>query len=652
MSAKDIVLGADSGGAATPTYVDDVFSTYLYTGNGSTQTINNGIDLAGKGGMVWSATRVGAENNGPEIIDTNRGGSYRLLTSLTQAAYNCSDPITFNTNGFSMSPTVNTYINYSGFSKVAWTFRKAAKFFDVVTYTGNGVAGRQIAHSLGVAPGMIIVKRTDDYGNNWWVYHRSLGALQGMSLNTTDAVNASGGDVLWNNTEPTPTVFTLGVNGGVNASGGTYVAYIFAHDTSADGLIQCGSFTTDNNCKATVNLGWEPQWILYRNISSPSRWIIADSMRGMPTNPAIYLNGLYPNTSDAEDNGENRVVQPTSTGFNVNTFINAQSIYMAIRRPNKPPTSGTQVYNAFLSNTVNPGGVPKFLSNFPVDMFMFGPNIDSAMDRSLHPRLTQGKGLTTSSTAVEEGGSNYSSSLKWDYNIGVHDGGSFYPGTPDMGWMFKRAPGFFDVVCYTGTGVANSSFNHNLGVRPELMIIKARTSTSSWITAANITATTYSELYLDTTQAQVTGSPMAYSDGNATIGAAPTATTFGFGYPYGIENASATNYVAYLFATLAGISKVGSYTGNGSSQTINCGFAAGARFILIKRTDAAGDWYVWDTTRGIAAANDPHLSLNTTAAEVTTDDSIDPDSTGFIVNQVAATNINVTSATYIYLAIS
>jgi hypothetical protein len=73
---------------------------------------------------------------------------------------------------------------------------------------------------------------------------------------------------------------------------------------------------------------------------------------------------------------------------------------------------------------------------------------------------------------------------------------------------------------------------------------------------------------------------------------------------------------------------------------------------MVKCTSATGDWFVWDTARGIVAANDPHLSLNTTAAEVTTDDSVDPYSAGFTVNQVAATNINVTSATYIFLAIA
>jgi hypothetical protein len=133
---------------------------------------------------------------------------------------------------------------------------------------------------------------------------------------------------------------------------------------------------------------------------------------------------------------------------------------------------------------------------------------------------------------------------------------------------------------------------------------------------------------------------------------APTSSVFSVANTYSDSgtDGSGVTYVAYLFATKAGISKVGNYTGNGSSQTIDCGFTTGARFAMIKRTDSTGDWYVWDTVRGLVAGTDPHLSLNTTAAEVTTDDSIDPANAGFIVNQLAATNINVTSATYIYLA--
>ena len=212
--------------------------------------------------------------------------------------------------------------------------------------------------------------------------------------------------------------------------------------------------------------------------------------------------------------------------------------------------------------------------------------------------------------------------------------------------MFRRAPGFFDVVAYTGDGTAGRTVLHNLGVAPEMMIIKGRSVALNWETYhADLGNTKYIRLNRDFAEANAPVNALWY-------GSSPTSENFTIYSSTNGINTSGATYIAYLFATLPGISKVGSYTGNGSSQTINCGFTGGARFVLIKRTDSTGDWYVWDTARGIVAGNDPHLSLNTTAAEVTTDDSIDPDSSGFVVNQVAATNINVSSASYIYLAIA
>ena len=212
---------------------------------------------------------------------------------------------------------------------------------------------------------------------------------------------------------------------------------------------------------------------------------------------------------------------------------------------------------------------------------------------------------------------------------------------PYVNYNFRRAPGYMDVCCYTGTGSA-TTFSHNLTVVPELMIFKVRGSTGSWqVYAAPLGAT--NALILESTNASA-----ATSNFNNT---APTSSVFSVGSFSG-TNGSGLTYVNYLFASALGVSKVGSYTGNGSNQTINCGFTGGARFVMIKRTDSTGDWYVWDTARGIVSGNDPRLSLNTTAAEVTTDDSVDTDSTGFVVNQLSATNINVTSATYIFLAIA
>ena len=115
---------------------------------------------------------------------------------------------------------------------------------------------------------------------------------------------------------------------------------------------------------------------------------------------------------------------------------------------------------------------------------------------------------------------------------------------------------------------------------------------------------------------------------------------------------SAAPYIAYLFATCAGVSKVGSYTGNGSSQTINCGFAGGARFVLIKRTDNTGDWYVYDTARGMTTLTDPYLFLNSTAAEAATLGSVTTVTTGFKVDASILAAVNTNGASYTYLAIA
>jgi hypothetical protein len=120
----------------------------------------------------------------------------------------------------------------------------------------------------------------------------------------------------------------------------------------------------------------------------------------------------------------------------------------------------------------------------------------------------------------------------------------------------------------------------------------------------------------------------------------------------GDVNQSGYNYVAYLFATVAGVSKVGSYTGTAATLQIDCGFTGGARFVLIKRTDSTGDWYVYDTARGIVSGNDSYLLLNSTAAEVTNTDYVDTYSAGFELSSTAPAGLNANGGTYIFLAIA
>jgi hypothetical protein len=130
----------------------------------------------------------------------------------------------------------------------------------------------------------------------------------------------------------------------------------------------------------------------------------------------------------------------------------------------------------------------------------------------------------------------------------------------------------------------------------------------------------------------------------------PTATDFGIDETILVSNTNTA--VAYLFATCAGVSKVGSYTGNGTTQTIDCGFTGGARWVMIKRTDSTGSWYVYDTARGMTVLTDPYLLMNSNAAEVATLGSVTTVSTGFALNSTILAAINISAGSYIFLAIA
>ena len=653
MAIRDIAMAAAGALGGGPTYIEDIFSTYLYTGTGSTQTITNGIDLAGEGGMVWIKNRGSITNN--MLQDSERGTNF-LFSDLTNAQVDYgANAHTFNSDGFTINGA-NIQFNQSGVAQASWTFRKAPKFFDVVTYTGDGTTGRNIAHNLGSVPGCIIVKRTDSSsGGDWTVYHQSLSSNTFLYLNATLSEQSGGQYVFGDNTNiitPTSSDFTISAGAGyANVNGATYVAYLFAHNAGGfgdDGLqdiISCGSYTTDGSADAVVTLGYEPQWLLVKcSDTAATNWVVLDNMRGI----AAGVGGgtandamLFPNGNYAES--VQAAIELTATGFHVKSNANIANggqtyIYIAIRRPMKTPASGSEVFAIDQGDSTGSANPPQMVSGFPVD-WALTRDVTATGNMYAGTRLTQGTYLQTNLPNAEASSANY----VFDYMNGWYDanlGSQFYS------WMFKRAPGFFDVVCYRGNGVSGTTQAHNLGTTPELAITKVRTDIVDWAVAANITATTFDDLRLNQTYAATN---RLYTASSGFRGFSSSTFTVGSS---NLVNANGYTYVTYLFASCPGVSKVGSYTGNGTSQTIDCGFSAGARFVLIKRTDSTGDWYVWDSARGITASNDPHLSLNTTAAEVTTDDSVDADATGFIVNQVVATNVNVSSATYIFLSIA
>ena len=611
------------------------------------------IEGPGFGGLVWMKQRSSSATD-HALYDTARGATFDIASNTTAAQTTQSTGLTnFLSNGFSIGSLAK--VNTSSATYASWTFREQPKFFDVVTYTGTG-ANRTIAHNLGSVPGSIFVKRTDAAAD-WQVYHRSLANTQYLVLNSTATVAT--GATRWNSTTPTSTEFSLGTDATVNASGGTYVAYLFAHDAGgfgnggADNVISCGSFTTDGSgASPFVSLGYEPQWIFYKSTSSTTTtqgaWQIVDSMRGLNSGPTVPNEPvLFPNNANAESAWP--VISVSATGFQTTNqgFLAPSStfIYIAIRRgPMKTPTVGTSVFG--LNARTGTGAIATVTGGQTDDAVLI-KNRGAAVASLFSSRLTSNSYAVTSSPNGEvAAGTTILQTNPWDVMDGVNVGSTSTitnaSANTFINYLFRRAPGFFDVVCYTGIG-ANTTQTHNLGVVPELIIVKCRSASGAWQVYSNTLANT-EYLVLNTTAAKTTGA-MRW---NSTT---PTSTVFSLGTASEV-NASSTTYIAYLFATVAGVSKIGSYTGTSATLTVNCGFTTGARFVLIKRTDVVGDWYVWDSARGIVAGNDPYIVLNSTAAQVTTTDWVDTASSGFELSNSVGNLANVVGGSYIFLSVA
>ena len=343
-SGATLLLGAEDAVGVSST-----FSTTLYTGNSAEQTITNGINLSGDGGMVWGKIRSSADQHW--IVDSENGigsnGTYNYLQpSLATALSNFGDRSvkTFNSDGFTLANSTNDQFNLSPETYVSWTFKKQTKFFDAVTYTGtgNGAADFQdISHNLGTAPGTVIIKRLNS-AENWAVWHRSIPSEM-LQLNVSDSSGDAGGRFTASGVaNMTSTTFRVYGDNQTGTSGGTYVAYLFAHDTDASSIIKCGSYTGNGSAGGnSVSLGWEPQFIIIKNTSGVADWVMFDTKRGVVTGgSAADDKYLFPNGNNSEGGGI--PIDFNATGFTVfDTSARTNSsgsnyVYMAIRSPFVP----------------------------------------------------------------------------------------------------------------------------------------------------------------------------------------------------------------------------------------------------------------------------------------------------------------------------
>ena len=443
--------------------------------------------------------------------------------------------------------------------------------------------------------------------------------------------------------------------GTITSNGNPQVAYITPFDDPAgfvfgenedQNVITCGSYTGSGATNLDVYVGFESQYLLIKNVDrAGTGWQIFDCIRGIVTGGD---DALLTADSDNVEGTNHDYLDLTSTGFKLITTSDVVNyngdnyIYMAIRRPDgyvgKPAEAGTGVFAMDTSNAETT--IPCLDSNFIVG-FALVKKPSASETWSASGRLMSGRYLVPNDTSAGAAGADYS----WDSNVGWGKGLN----SANQSWMFKRHAGF-DVVTYKGNGTSGLQIPHSLSKTPEMIWVKNRSSVKKWVIGhkdlnGGSNPWEYNLYFEDNAEVDST------SRWNDT---APTSTHFTLG-DTGYVNQNGDAHIAMLFASVSGISKVGSYTGTGSSQDISLDFTP--RFLIIKRTDDTGNWVVYDTTRGWSSSSNKVLILNSSDSQYTftgTDIYAEPglsngDTKGFRpVNAHGDSNTN--TSTYVYYA--
>lgn len=200
--------------------------------------------------------------------------------------------------------------------------------FSIVKYSGNSGSAGTIGHGLSAKPEWIMVKDRDASSYEWMVQHTSLGATHYGSISSTDPFYDN--DTIWNDTEPTSSVFSIGTNGSVNTGTNDYVAYVWH---SVDGFSKFGSYSGNGDADGKfVYTGFTPVWIMVkRSTASGYNWQIWDTKRS-PINP-VTNQALFADGTFAE--GGTSKLDILSNGFKwrgTEAWVNASSVtyvYMA-----------------------------------------------------------------------------------------------------------------------------------------------------------------------------------------------------------------------------------------------------------------------------------------------------------------------------------
>jgi len=327
----------------------DFFNTVLYTGTGANDTAITGVGFQ----PDWTWIKKRSSTSQHVLTDSSRGVTKQVFSSTSQVEQTATDFITsFDVDGFTLGDNADgtktgdvnvtngaTYVSWNWLANGGTTSSNSdgsitstvqantTAGFSIVTYSGNQTNGATVGHGLGIAPQVVIVKERNGT-SGWIVKHTSLtDAGYYLILNATDAQSTAAN--VWNDTDPSSTVFTLGDNTSVNENTLNYVAYCFAE---IKGYSKFGKYTGNGSTDGTfVYTGFRPAFVLIKRTDAIEDWWIQDNKRNTynPINKQLYPNGNFAEATE------------TSTDFLSNGFKLRSS------NVNWNASGGTYIYMAF-----------------------------------------------------------------------------------------------------------------------------------------------------------------------------------------------------------------------------------------------------------------------------------------------------------------
>jgi hypothetical protein len=648
------------------------FNAVLYTGNQSARSIAVGFEP----GFTWIKERN--DTDAHFLQDSVRGSTYTLYSNNMAAQFNETQAVTsFTSTGFNLGTYTGT--NTTNNTYVAWNFKAGGAAvantdgtissqvsvnntlgFSIAKYTGTAVNGATVGHGLDAAPEIVFIKNLSG-SSHWKSIMAPLGAGYALYLN----LNIAAVSGQWNNTLPTTSVFTLDTDSNDNGNGSEHIAYCFA---SKPGFSKVGSYTGNGSTSGPmVQTGFEPAFVMLKcTTASGTSWRIVDNKRNTSNPRSKYLE---PQSTQVEQTYDQ--LNFYSNGFQVittDTSINASGsnvLYLAIAADGS--TATPSLANSFATEIYTGNGNNQTITNVGFNSnFTWTKSRTETTDNWLFDTM-RGSGNYISSDST---GANIS---VWS-NYGVHfdttngftvkddSSGGYYMNKPSatyVTWNWKavgtpaintdgsttslvsanQAAGF-SVVEYAGPSALNPG--HGLGGTPDLIITKGASAVEDWYIYNSINGTGKYLSFTRNDQGGGTGRDGIQSNANtfSTVNATSFTTQ--------VTSASLT-YIAYCFKSISGYSKVGSYTGNGSSTgpIVTTGFQT--NFVLIKRTDGTSNWNIYDTARDASNPSGPPLYPNLNNAEAGSQ-AVNFLSTGF-QPAFAGGDINENNGTYIYLAI-